>query len=695
MQTKLNWTGVIRLVAGITVLVGAAALVSAPKSPFTKQDKAYYADPNQVNFVRPGLVLKVVSAEIASDGTIKARVKFSDPKGVPLDKDGIESPAAISNGSPGMIAAYIPKGQAQYTSYTTRVQTSPITGKSATQAGTDSGGTWAKVADGEYTYTFRTKAPSGWDKTATHAVGIYGNRNLTEFGYPIALADDVLAFVPDGSAKPVTRDVIKTQSCMKCHVGTFAFHGTTGRVSMPMCVLCHQPQTTDPDTGNTVDMAAMAHSIHMGDSLPVKPYKIIGNAQSVNDYSEVAIPTDKRNCTVCHEQDTNAAQAMNYVTRPTRLACGGCHNNVNFATGENHLSLPQISDNQCASCHIPQGELEFDASIMGAHTIPYNSRELGGIQWSIVKVDNGVAGKAPTVTFTLKDKAGNALAPSDFARLNIVLGGPTTDYTAKIGTATGNGYTSEDALKATGSNGTYSYTFATAIPASAKGSFSVGLEGRRVQVIYAGTKKEQSVQYGSTNAVFSFSVDGSKLEQRRVVVDMKKCLECHVSLRLHGENRVDKIEQCVICHNPIETDVSRRPAAQLPAQSIDMRQMIHNIHGGEELKTAYGVEDYIVYGFGGSVNNFSHVVYPGLLSRCDACHVNNSQSLPLSASHAKVVDPRGYLNPTGAQAAACLSCHKSLDAASHALANTTSLGESCGACHGPNSEFSVSKVHAQ
>jgi len=40
-----------------------------------------------------------------------------------------------------------------------------------------------------------------------------------------------------------------------------------------------------------------------------------------------------------------------------------CHDNVNFATGVNHPSGPQSDDNRCR--HIPQGELPFDASIMG------------------------------------------------------------------------------------------------------------------------------------------------------------------------------------------------------------------------------------------------------------------------------------------------------------------------------------------
>ena len=80
---------------------------------------------------------------------------------------------------------------------------------------------------------------------------------------------------------------------------------------------------------------------------------------------------------------------------------------MNFATGQNHVNLPQVDDNQCTQCHIPQGELEFDASIMGAHTVPTQSLTNPGLVLNIVKVANGVAGKAPTVTFTVKDNSGN------------------------------------------------------------------------------------------------------------------------------------------------------------------------------------------------------------------------------------------------------------------------------------------------
>ena len=126
----------------------------------------------------------------------------------------------------------------------------------------------------------------------------------------------------------------------------------------------------------------------------------------MTDYSTVVHPADVRRCEVCHQQDSGATQATAYLTRPTRVSCGSCHDDVNFATGVNHPAGPQVSDNQCATCHIPQGELDFDASIKGAHLVPEDSSSLKGLVLGITKVENGTAGRQPTVTFTVKDKSG-------------------------------------------------------------------------------------------------------------------------------------------------------------------------------------------------------------------------------------------------------------------------------------------------
>ncbi len=269
---------------------------------------------------------------------------------------------------------------------------------------------------------------------------------------------------------------------------------------MPVCILCHTPQTIDPDTGHTMDMAVMVHKIHYGSSLPSveagTPYVIIGNSQSRHDYSKAVFPADARRCTFCHEQNTGAAQATAYLN-PNMDACGSCHDNVNFATGENHVDLPQISNNQCAWCHTPEGELEFDASISGAHTIPTSSRELPGNVFELVSVTNAGPGQSPTVTFTYQGQLRYPYpALPDEQRLRLLLAGPSTDYAS---------YVSEDPRSSAqvAGDGTATYTFKATIPADAKGSYSIGIEGYRNVTLLPGTVKQQTARNPGVNKVIA------------------------------------------------------------------------------------------------------------------------------------------------------------------------------------------------
>lgn len=665
------------------------------KHAFSPHDKVYYASPQSLSFARPGLVVKVQSAAIAADGTITANVLFTDPQGLSLDKDGLGSPGKISNGSPGMIADVFQPDKNQFFAYTTRIQTSPITSVSATQAGSDIGGKWAaQAADGSYTYTFGIKAPSGFDKNALHAVGVYGSRNLTEFNLGIQMADDVYYFTPGtGAVGTDPIDEIKTSSCQNCHGPNMAFHGTTGRSSLRMCNLCHTQQSTDPDTGNTVDLRVMIHKIHMGKNLPsVKagtPYQIIGFGQSVNDWSTVSFPQPAMRCESCHEQTTKAVNAKAYLTNPNTPACVACHDNVNLATGVNHAGGPQVTDNQCSNCHQASTGADFDASIAGAHVVPQESQLLSGIQWNITGMANATPGQKPTITFTLADKNGNPLAPSDFGRIAATIAGPTTDYTSFA-----TGYVQEDISKATGSNGTYNYTFTNALPADAKGTFAVGLEGRRVEVVLAGTTKQQSIQYGATNPVMYFPVDGTQVTPRRAPTAPENCATCHYRLALHGENRINNTAYCVFCHNPVESDAARRPATAGAPQTIDFKFLIHRVHGGETLNAAFGT-DYVVYGFGGSVNPFKEVRYPSALGDCFKCHVKGSENpTDDSINLPAVKTPRYPLNPMPAVTAACYGCHDSRSMLSHAQTQTSALGEACSTCHSATAEFSATKLHA-
>ena len=707
--------------ASAFLLSGQNTATRGLQNRFDAHDLAAYATQATVEYVNPGLVFTVVSANITSAGVISVNYKVTDPSGLPLDTAGTQTPGTVST---SFLAAYIPKGQPsyvnpEYVSYITRV-TAAVTGSAtAVQASADSGGTTTTTAVGQYTYTFKTLAPSGFDPTASTRIGIYGSRNLTTWDLGTNYASVTYDFVPAGGT-PKPRDVVRTPDCNKCHY-QLAFHGGTRR-GVDLCIMCHTAQTIDPNTGNTLEMSVMSHQIHIGSSFPTiestTPYAIEGHGNVLNNWATVVDPADVRNCAkTCHNPSNGAAQTTSWMTMPNRAACGGCHSNINFVTGLNHgtspgIGLPELDDSQCAGCHIPQGELEFDASIVGAHVIPEYSVTIPGINVVLTKVV-GVAGQTPTVSFTVKNNAG-APIPMSFitangGSLSLTLTGPTTDFG---GVSFGSTLTSTpgyDTESATGAScdgsGNCTYTFKNAVPAAAKGTYTIGVEARLSATLLAGTTEQQTASYSAHNSVINFSVDGSTVKPRRTVVAMANCNNCHVDLELHGALRND-VTYCPVCHNPNNTDFTTRPTATvaadkaLPPQAINFALMVHKIHSGVNM-AAYGAT-YIVVGHGGSHNDFSGVLYPAMsptgsvsdTTICEMCHASGTENNdPIGLL--PVVDPQGLENPTPATTSACTSCH--LDTASYAHADTNTdakFGEACSVCHGASGAYSASSVHA-
>jgi len=726
MRTSSPSLRVSRILWLLLLVAGSVALIGSSKPPFSRRDKAFYADPDLVAFVQPGLTITINSAAIAANGTITVTYTLTDPSGVPLDAAGATTPGPI-----GMtfIAAYIPQGQEQYVAYTTAPASGAKLG-TVTDPFFEIGGPGTPIGPGQYKYTFQAVAPAGFDPTVTTTVAVNGTRDLTAFNLGTNYGSATFNFVPNGAAVTVTRDVIRTASCNRCH-DQLVFHGAHA-FGMEQCVLCHQPQNLDPITGNTRDLKVMAHKIHMGSQLNNLPYQIAGYMGRLSDFSTVIDPADPQRCEVCHDQTTGAAQATAFMTKPTRAACGACHDDVNFANGTNHAGGVQPDDNECATCHIPKGEVPFDASILGAHVedsdtpffYPQNpDTAITGVVVKITGVTNGAAGQKPTVAFTLKDMNGKPIPIGDptIEDVAFTLAGPTSDYGyTSFGSDVGPvGYVSEDASPAGGGNGTCdangncTYTFQHAIPANATGTYAMGVESERaenVQTTFHGILPKES---GTPNQVVYFSVDGSTVVPRRTVVQEANCNGCHVQIMGHGNRRKDP-ELCVLCHNPSGTDASTRAMAQVasdksqPPQTINMAVMFHRLHDGVNVVPSGG-KPYIVVGHSGSHHDFSDVRYPAFspeggaasdsggayLQNCSICHVNGSeQNLPIGLN--QVTDPQGWINPTvGPVSSACSGCHVSKPEAAHFLANTDSLGESCTVCHAAGAQFAVDAMHTQ
>jgi len=439
----------------------------------------------------------------------------------------------------------------------------------------------------------------------------------------------------------------------------------------------------------------MIHKIHRGERLPSvvagTPYRI-----EDADFSTVAFPQDIRNCYYCHEGTDPAKkplQAANWYSYPSAKACGSCHDNLDFATGEGHEAGP-ATDGECANCHVPQGDAEWDISIKGAHTVPDKSKQLKGLNAEIVAVDQAAPGRKPVVTFKLTNGDGSVLDPKTFgSNLNILLGGPTSDYTLFPAIR-------ERADGATFNGTVATYTFANAIPADASGTWTFAIECRRT-VTFNPAPMDGPTTYneGAFNPINYVAVTGGAVKPRRTLVSLDKCNKCHnrlASLFSHGGQRIN-IEVCVVCHNANHSDVARRPASEGKPESGAFKRMIHRIHTGEDL-----TQNYTIYGFGGSPNNFNELHFPGDRRDCLTCHVNAAAySLPVTRDAEPVVTQRDYFSPQGPGTAACLGCHDNVDVAAHAYLNTVTFpgasrpAEACGTCHGTGKDWAVEKVHAR
>jgi OmcA/MtrC family decaheme c-type cytochrome len=368
------------------------------------------------------------------------------------------------------------------------------------------------------------------------------------------------------------------------------------------------------------------------------------------------------------------------MDHPSALVCTSCHSDVDFVTGEGHPGGAQADDSKCGNCHRPTGS-EFGRSVSGAHTQLYKSSQLPGLQVNILAVTNTFPGAKPTVKFTVGSRD-SALDPGSLNRLLFSISGPNTDFSYYVQETVG--------TSAVNVGDAWTYTFKAALPKTAKGSYTVGVEGRNTVMIDTGGDAPASVSDMAQDSTFAFAVTDAVAVPRRTVVADYNCESCHNNLSLHGENR-NNTDYCVTCHQPGATDAPVRPASELPTQSIHFKYMIHKIHTGAELENGY-----LVYGYRSILwEEAQHIEYPGDRRNCKGCHVDDSYQLPPPAGVLATTTNYDLWTPTQPMAAACLSCHDDDGTASHAFANTTVFGESCTTCHGVDKDFAVDKVHAQ
>lgn len=619
-------------------------------------------------YTGPGLTMTFSNPAVTSDGHLQVTYTLTDTAGDPLDRDGRLTEGAVS---PTFVMAYLDPATGQYTSYVTTTETAADGGTATQATGERNSGTTVKVDTGIYTYTSKTVlTPAPASDTSIH-VAAYATRTYQNERY---VANAIIDFTPGGAAAQ-TRQVVLTENCNQCHDPLEAHGGS--RRETALCITCHQPQTTDAQTQNTLNFPVLVHRIHMGVDLPSVVNGPVGTFYGISGYRNTMhiwaektatgiigthFPRDIRECDTCH---ANAAQGDLSKTEISQLVCTTCHDDVSFAATPpaNMIAHPggAVDDSTCNACHGDGAPYDFnDRHLTDEQWLAKNDL-LTGITVSIVSVTGVDPGATPTITFTVTDKTGAAipLASLDAIRANI--SGPTSDIAWVV---------NEDLSAATqNTDGSYTVTVPNALPATLAGGDSVlvGLEGYLTDSFtrygVAGTYRETAM-----NPVDYELVGGGAGTPPEQIVDQTKCEKCHLHLALHGGIRKN-VSYCIGCHNINATDASQRPGTAGAPQSIDFPILIHKIHRGEDL-----TQPFVVYGYGGNAHSFNDIRFPGRLNDCNLCHVNDTWQRP--------------------SALICTTCHDDTATAAHAQLNTTASGvESCDVCHGPGMAFGVDVVH--
>jgi OmcA/MtrC family decaheme c-type cytochrome len=650
-------------------------------------DKEFYLAADQVSYVRPGLKVTLNSVTNVAPGQKPiVDLNITDDFGNPLDRTGATTPGVVSLRF--IVATW------DATAFTYR---NLIIQASTGNPYRDTTGTWTTLDIGHYTYTFATTLPT-FDTSMPSTLFCGGSRNVVDYIGKTYYVQTFKDFVPATGAAATTWGATFTANCNQCH-DPLALHGGNYREAKA-CALCHNPVNMVgqiPGSGDQppVDRAqfnnrVFFHQIHSGTAPAI---------------GEITYPQLIQRCVTCH--DPKAANGNTWATMPGMVACGSCHSDINWATGAGHGpdNLPQTNDSECATCHPATQTAEWDNSVPGSHLLPSDSTQLKGLVFNIVEVTDFTKGKNPTVKFKLTTSAGTPIKPSATgASATLVIGGDTKDYSLFPPI-------SQNAVNAAydSATGICTYTFTvptgqtSAIPADATGTWTLSAASRQtVQLVKAGG---ETIAYteGAVNPVKYYSVDGSPVQDRRVVVDLAKCNVCHYRLATtfsHGGQRIT-IQFCVMCHNPNSNDSARRPASDNPPESIEMARMIHRIHTGEEM-----TQQYTIYGFASTppypANNFNDVTYPGDRRNCVRCHTNiGTAGLPTAPGTLNTVTLRDYYTPQGPGTTACTGCHDNRDTLAHAYLNTTTFpgsttpAEACGTCHNANGEWSTTRVHAR
>ncbi len=533
-------------------------------------------------------------------------------------------------------------------------------------------------------------------------------------------------FIP-ATGKAVTatdtqRVIVVKESCNDCHGklggvpgSAQAFHGGA-RYDPKLCTVCHTTQrrygraeatagtTTSFDSakgtyvvdGRTIGVLPnYIHKIHMGKELTKTGY----NFANVK-FNEIGFPQDIRNCTKCHDGSATATnktpQGDNWKNVPNRLACGSCHDGINFATGKGltladhaaglttstygHIGGIQTDDSKCALCHAPAAIAVYHTPVTAPDTksglhvaggsnntnVAWVAGNQNNLPEGAIKVTYDIssvsrnASKNPVMVFRLLQN-GTAVAFNDKATKteiwNNFIGSPSlyfvfavpqdgitapADFNASVstylrslwnGTATGTG---AGTLTGPDSSGYYTATLTGAvIPDSA-----VMLTGG-IGYSYSVASTLPLTQTNLADyPVSAAPTDATKKVGGLLVVapNVTKAATGYTGRRAIVENA-----RCNKCHERLNvfTEKTVHAGQRNDGPTCSWCHTPNRVNSGWSVDSGYYIHAIhaatkrgkpFTYYAGSTTESFADIAFPGILKNCETCHAAGTYDFSASAS---------------------------------------------------------------
>jgi OmcA/MtrC family decaheme c-type cytochrome len=546
-----------------------------------------------------------------------------------------------TNGSPSKWVNYIVTTVPTYKSATDKT----IVDAAPRSPTSDREGTLVDNKNGTYTYTFArdiTKSKAIVDAAALTAPNVAADLGdltydpslphrlaiqLSGAGAPVnAIYDFIPATGKEIAAADLTREVVALANCNECH-DKLTLHGS--RVETKYCVVCHTdqlkygstnvasvagafPALTETATVNTTtgitsysykpatniadgevvgDFPIMIHKIHQGKELVKQNYNFANVAFNNKGFSMLG--GGQKMCAKCHDETSKVAvNAANWNTKPSRLACGACHDGIKWSDGTGttlagaatgHVGKSQSNDGTCALCH---GPADIKIYHRTENVTPHNPTVAAGLtnftyeikSAAVNATSNDVSivfrilastdGSTPKPVTFLAPAAGMANPLAGFTSSPGFLLAYAADATATDGIAAPLDYNNTgvkqaqpisvsianllDTAAAKVADGSLSATadadgyYTATLKGTGTKKFPVGAKLRAVGMNAYFTQISPAASRHAVSVVKAVTGDTA----RRTVVDKEKCANCHEWFEGHGGSRVKETQICVMCHVP-------------------------------------------------------------------------------------------------------------------------------------------------